>query len=121
MTDRAALVLASLIRSLGDFDLAEEALQDAAVSALEHWPHDGVPDRPAAWLLAVARRKAVDRARRESARGTKEAKAAVDVDDESWEPSGPVADERLRLMFTCCHPALPETRASRSRCARSAG
>jgi RNA polymerase sigma-70 factor (ECF subfamily) len=108
LREERALVLASLIRSLGDFDLAEDALQDAAVSALEHWATDGVPDRPAAWLLAVARRKAVDRSRRESARGVKEANAILPGHDEPAESVGSVPDERLRLMFTCCHPALPE-------------
>ena len=105
-------MLASLIRSLDDFELAEDALHDAVVAALEHWPTTGVPDRPAAWLLTTARRKAVDRARREAARGGKEAGAALIVDDEPEPSSEPateaIADERLRLMFTCCHPALPE-------------
>lgn len=104
-------MLASLIRSLGDFDQAEDALQDAAVAALEHWPRVGIPDRPAAWLLTAARRKAIDRARREKARGEKEEGAARAVEESpSPEPddSAPFADERLRLMFTCCHPALSE-------------
>src|SRR5947199_337431 len=70
-------VLASLIASLGDFDVAEEALQEAWVAALEHWPAEGMPDRPGAWLLTVARRKAVDRARREGQRAGKQEQAAL--------------------------------------------
>jgi RNA polymerase sigma-70 factor (ECF subfamily) len=113
-------VLASLIRTLGDFDLAEEALQEAYVAALENWPRSGVPDRPGAWLLTVARRKAVDRARREGLRREKHHHAAVLLaPDDDAEEDGEVADmsavpdDRLRLMFTCCHPALaPEARVA---------
>jgi len=113
-------VLASLITSLGDFDVAEEALQEAWVAALEHWPAEGMPDRPGAWLLTVARRKAVDRARREGQRAGKQEQAALlhapddgrpgeeEVDDMTAVP-----DDRLRLIFTCCHPALaPEARVA---------
>jgi RNA polymerase sigma-70 factor, ECF subfamily len=118
-------VLASLIASLGDFDLAEDALQEAYVAALEHWPKVGLPDRPGAWLLTVARRKAIDRARREGLRREKHEAAArleardrdgggaggvpVAGDDEEAEEvadMSAVPDDRLRLMFTCCHPAL---------------
>jgi RNA polymerase sigma-70 factor (ECF subfamily) len=102
-------VLASLIRTLGDFDRAEDALQDAYVAALEHWPRDGVPDRPGAWLLTTARRKAVDRARREASRGPKQEAAyrQLAAATESEEPDmSVVTDDRLRLVFTCCHPAL---------------
>jgi RNA polymerase sigma-70 factor (ECF subfamily) len=113
LREERGLVLASLIRSLGDFDLAEDALQEAVVSALEHWPVTGVPERPGAWLLTTARRKAIDRARREARRGQKQVAAAVLYDPPSDAPEpdvppGPVADERLRLIFTCCHPALAE-------------
>ena len=109
------LVLATLIRDVRDFDLAEDSLQDACVTALERWPRDGVPNRPGAWLLTAARRKAVDRARRDAKRGDKHA-AAVMLDD-SDDTTGAVdvtaaasgiPDERLRLLFTCCHPALAE-------------
>jgi RNA polymerase sigma-70 factor (ECF subfamily) len=114
-------VLASLIRTVGDFDLAEEALQEAYVGALEHWPRTGVPDRPGAWLLTVARRKAMDRARRDGLRREKHSAAARldDRDDNNAEEGGEVVDisavpdDRLRLMFTCCHPALaPEARVA---------
>ena len=100
-------MLASLIRSCGDFDLAEDALQEAVLEALEHWPK-GVPDRPGAWLLTAARRKAIDRARRETRRDEKHAQASLLRDDEPefLAPTGAIADERLGLIFTCCHPAL---------------
>jgi RNA polymerase sigma-70 factor (ECF subfamily) len=103
-------VLATLIRATRDFQLAEDALQDAIESALTAWRRHGVPDNPAAWLTTVSRRKALDRLRREAARRRKEA-AAVTLpadDEESWP-----ADDRLRLIFTCCHPALaPEARVA---------
>jgi len=102
-------VLASLIRTVGDFDLAEEALQEAYVAALEHWPRSGVPDRPGAWLVTVARRKAIDRARRDGLRQQKHLAATARVDDDDdgeVSDMSAVPDDRLRLMFTCCHPAL---------------
>ena len=116
-------MLASLIRTLGDFDLAEEALQEAWVAALQHWPRTGLPDRPGAWLLTTARRKAVDRARREGLRREKHHAAArlqtvggdAASEGEEWEVAdlSAVPDDRLRLMFTCCHPALaPEARVA---------
>ena len=99
-------MLASLIRTLGDFDAAEDALQEAVVVALERWPFDGVPDRPGAWLLTTARRKAIDRIRREAKRDDKHV-AAYDllVTDEDNDMTT-ITDDRLRLIFTCCHPAL---------------
>ena len=107
-------VMASLIRYLGDFDLAEEAFQDAAVVALERWPIDGMPDNPGAWLLTAARRKAVDRIRREARREVKEQRAVDWPGEESEEvPPGVIRDDRLRLIFTCCHPALaPEAQVA---------
>ena len=105
-------VLATLIRVLGDFDLAEDALQEAAVAALEHWPTTGVPVKPGAWLLTTARRKAIDRLRREDKRDRKEEAAQLLVGGDGDEGGGEeddmsaVADDRLRLIFTCCHPAL---------------
>ena len=93
-------VLAALIRGLGDFDRAEEALQEALVLALERWPRDGVPDNPAAWLTTAARNRAIDRLRREAKRDDKEAALVLPAE------SAPAGDDRLRLIFTCCHPAL---------------
>lgn len=103
-------VLAALVRFLGDLDLAEEALQDALVAALETWPRDGIPDRPAAWLLTAARRRAVDRIRRRQTLAGKQHLLLPEPDGD--DPADLVAagddipDERLRLFFTCCHPAL---------------
>jgi RNA polymerase sigma-70 factor (ECF subfamily) len=100
-------VLATLIGFLGDFDLAEDALQEATVAALERWPEDGVPDRPGAWLLTPARRKAIDRLRREARRGEKQRAALLAIDDGIEDPEmSAIVDDRLRLIFTCCHPAL---------------
>ena len=112
-------VLATLIRFLGDFDLAEDALQEAMVAAVERWPLDGTPDRPGAWLLTAARRKAIDRVRREAKRQDKQeaAHALLAPDDggaangsprEEEVPVGTIDDDRLRLVFTCCHPALAQ-------------
>ncbi|MFI7587230.1 RNA polymerase sigma factor [Spongisporangium articulatum] len=102
----------SVLRSyLGDLDLAEEAVQEAFAAALERWPTTGPPPSPAGWIITTARRRAIDRLRREAARGDKEARAQVEVLDvpqspESAGEEGPVDDDRLRLVFTCCHPAL---------------
>jgi RNA polymerase sigma-70 factor (ECF subfamily) len=101
-------LLATLIGWLGDIELAEEALQDAFLAAMEHWARAGVPQRPGAWLTTTARRKAIDRLRRR--------RAAVPLDDatlpaspaESEAEADDIPDERLKLMFTCCHPALPQ-------------
>ncbi len=104
-------VLATLIRLTGNFDLAEDSLQDAMVEALEHWNRHGVPNKPGAWLTTVARNKALDRLRRESARNRKEREAVLLLSN----PPGPPReiDDRLRLIFTCCHPALsPEARVA---------
>ncbi len=99
-------VLAALISQFEDFDLAEDALQDALVNALELWEVDGVPRNPGAWLLAIARRRAIDRLRRASALERKA--ALLDPPDEPDKPEmdSSIPDERLKLMFTCCHPAL---------------
>ncbi|MGC4875022.1 RNA polymerase sigma factor [Micromonospora sp. DT43] len=98
-------ILATLIRVTGDVDLAEDATQDAAVRALQAWPRDGVPDNPRGWLLVVARRRAVDVIRRESRRVGKEAEAVALLDPAPDSPKA-VRDDLLRLVFTCCHPAL---------------
>lgn len=99
-------VLAVLIRDLGDFDLAEDALSDAVVEAVERWPRRGVPDNPPGWLVTVARRRAIDRMRRDERFRAKVALLApLEGEDEDMTPTT-VPDERLRLIFTCCHPAL---------------
>jgi RNA polymerase sigma-70 factor (ECF subfamily) len=103
--------VAALIRALGDWDLAEESVQDAFATALERWPRDGVPRDPAAWIVAVARNRAIDRLRRERAwraRLPQLAAQAATPEDPAPAPKDPaqVPDERLRLIFTCCHPAL---------------
>ena len=107
--DEGRRVLATLARVTGDLPLAEDAVQDAAVRALESWPHDGVPAEPRAWLTLTARRRAIDILRREAARAGKEAAtmngAAVTEPDEPPPPET-VRDDLLRLVFTCCHPAL---------------
>jgi len=103
-------VLATLIRLLGDFDAAEEALHDAFRAALEQWPREGVPANPRAWLVSTGRFKAIDSMRRRArfdALDDVGAKADVAVfDDAAWADEESVGDDRLRLIFTCCHPAL---------------
>jgi len=103
-------VLAALIAQLRDFDLAEEAFQDAMAEAARVWPRNGVPKNGGAWLLTVARRRAIDRLRRASVRNSDMAKAvilqSIETDDVP-EADYVIPDERLRLIFTCCHPALP--------------
>ena len=103
-------VLATLIRLLGDFDVAEEALQEAFRAALEQWPRDGVPSNPRAWLVSAARFKAIDGIRRRARFDALEdigEKADVAVHDTAaWADEESVGDDRLRLIFTCCHPAL---------------
>jgi len=103
-------VLATLIRLLGDFDIAEEALHDAFRAALEQWPRDGVPANPRAWLVSTGRFKAIDTIRRrtrfEPLPDDLDRRLAADTDDvEAWNDEG-IEDDRLRLIFTCCHPAL---------------
>src|SRR5947209_1628962 len=104
------LVLSALIRSLGEFELAEDALQEAFAVALERWPRAGVPDAPAGWLLATARNRAIDRLRRrrigEAKREQLAATAPVETEDGDSYALTSVGDERLSLIFTCCHPAL---------------
>jgi RNA polymerase sigma-70 factor (ECF subfamily) len=107
-------VLATLARWTGNLALAEDAVQDATVRALETWPRDGVPESPAAWLRTVARRRAVDLIRREAARTQKET-ASMDLLSEDEPVDSVVADDLLRLVFTCCHPSLaPETQVALS-------
>lgn len=97
-------VLATLCRLTGDLDAAEDAVSEAVVAALEQWPVQGLPERPAAWLTTVARNRALDRLRRESRRTEKEEQAMLDEPDPL--PWSTVRDDQLRLIFTCCHPAL---------------
>jgi len=104
--DEWARVVASLARRFGDLDIAEEAAAEAFVSAVERWPVDGLPPNPGAWLTTTAQRKAIDRIRRETKRDVKQSEAAMVHDDTPHEPVGAIDDERLRLVFTCCHPAL---------------
>ena len=101
-------ILATLIRLLGDMDTAEEALQDAFRAALEQWPGSGVPDNPRAWLVSAGKFKAIDSMRRQSrfqVLDEEEHSEATSVPPVEWE-AGEVEDDQLRLIFTCCHPAL---------------
>src|SRR5215471_3517942 len=102
-------ILATLIRLLGDFDLAEDALHDAFRAALEQWPRDGVPAVPRTWLVSAGRFKAIDSLRRRARFDAALAALAEQLDQDTsdvtgWDGEG-VADDRLRLIFTCCHPA----------------
>jgi RNA polymerase sigma-70 factor, ECF subfamily len=98
--------VAVLVRYLGDIDAAEEAVQDAFTEAVRRWPVDGVPPSPSGWIITTARNRAIDRIRRESTRDERQAAAAMlHAVDEPVE-EGPVRDDRLRLIFTCCHPSL---------------
>jgi RNA polymerase sigma-70 factor (ECF subfamily) len=109
--EESGRILATLIRLVGDFDLAEEMLQEAYATALQKWPAEGTPTNPRAWLISTARHKAIDRIRRDRRLGTKSGEILrsslsvtepdAEVDDDM------VRDDRLRLIFTCCHPALP--------------
>ena len=115
-TSRA--VLATLIRLLGDFDLAEEAMQDAFKAAVEQWPRDGVPANPVPWLVSAGRFKAIDGIRRRVRFDASLATLAEQLEDEpdvadQISDGETIEDDRLRLIFTCCHPALsPEDRKS---------
>lgn len=105
-------ILATLIRLLGgDFDLAEEALHEAVIAAMEHWPQDGIPANPRAWLVTTGRFKAIDRIRRRARFDTNLEEVAENLQAEAFDPAQlddkHLEDDRLRLIFTCCHPALP--------------
>jgi RNA polymerase sigma-70 factor (ECF subfamily) len=98
--------VAVLTRVFGDLDIAEEAVQDAFVAAVRRWPSAGLPPSPAGWIITTARNAAIDRLRREASRADRHAQAALmHAQQEPWD-TGPVSDDRLRLIFTCCHPAL---------------
>ena len=114
--EHAGKAVATLVRTLGSIDAAQEAVQDAFVRALETWPRDGVPPSPAAWIVTTARNRAIDVVRRESSRVDRYRRRALMEGDDGTaaDPAGavvealdqPVADDQLRLIFTCCHPAL---------------
>lgn len=111
--EESGRIVSTLIRLLGDFDLAEEMLQEAYATAIQKWPADGVPTNPSAWLVSTARNKAIDRLRRDRRFDTKREELArgVEITGEAWADMDPTndemfADDRLRLIFTCCHPAL---------------
>ena len=101
-----ARVVAALARRFGDLDIAEEAAAEAFATAVQRWPADGVPPNPGAWLTTTATRKAIDRVRRENRREDKHKEAQLMYDDDPPEPPGAIDDDRLRLIFTCAHPAL---------------
>jgi RNA polymerase sigma-70 factor (ECF subfamily) len=106
--------VATLVRLFGDIDVAEEAVQEAFVTATERWAADGVPPNPGGWIVTTAKRKALDRLRRESSRDRRQSEsAAMSVHDDAGDGETSVTDDRLRLLFTCCHPALaPETQVA---------
>ena len=101
-----ARVVASLAKRFGNLDIAEEAAADAFAAAVVRWPADGVPANPGAWLTTTANRKAIDWVRRENKRGDRQKEAQMLYNDGQPEPPGAIGDDRLRLIFTCCHPAL---------------
>jgi RNA polymerase sigma-70 factor (ECF subfamily) len=101
--------VATLVRVFGDIDLAEDAVQEAFAVAVERWPSEGLPPNPGGWIVTTARNKALDRLRRESTRSGREAAAVALIGEQEQELEvGPVADDQLRLIFTCCHPALAQ-------------
>jgi RNA polymerase sigma-70 factor (ECF subfamily) len=103
----AGKAVATLIRLFGDIDIAEEAVQDAFVVATERWPDEGLPPNPAGWIVTTARNRAIDELRRESGREDRHVRAfELQMQSEPDPVEGPVIDDRLRLIFTCCHPAL---------------
>jgi len=105
--------VATLVRFFGDIDIAEEAVQDAFTVAMRRWPEAGLPPNPGAWITTTARNRAIDQLRREASRHDRHAQAALlygsDVPSSPADEVGPVQDDRLRLIFTCCHPALART------------
>ncbi|WP_410655472.1 RNA polymerase sigma factor [Amycolatopsis sp. lyj-112] len=108
-TEEYGRAVAVLVRVFGSIDIAEEAVQDAFAAAVDRWPSTGLPPSPAGWIITTARNKGIDRLRRESARDDKQAQAALLRTGDGPAEEGPVRDDRLRLIFTCCHPALAVT------------
>jgi RNA polymerase sigma-70 factor (ECF subfamily) len=104
--DESGRCIATLVRVLGDIDLAEDAVQEAFVTAALKWPVDGLPANPGAWITTTARNRAIDRIRRESTRAARQAEAAIMTTPTEPIDAGPLPDDQLRLIFTCCHPAL---------------
>src|SRR5580658_8498164 len=98
--------VAVLVRSFGDIDIAEEAVQEAFIVAAQRWPETGLPPSPAGWIITTARRRAIDRLRSDTAREDRHTRAALMHAESEPIAEGPVQDVRLRLIFTCCHPAL---------------
>src|ERR1700736_1001190 len=98
--------VAVLVRSFGGIDTAEEAVQEAFTVAVQRWPDTGLPPSPAGWIITTARHRAIDRLRREASREDRHAQAALLLSRSEPAADGPVRDDRLRLIFTCCHPAL---------------
>lgn len=106
--DESGRCIATLVRILGDIDLAEDAVQEAFVVAAQRWPEDGLPPNPGAWLTTTARNRAIDRLRRESTRADRETAATTMATPSEPLDVGPLPDDQLRLIFTCCHPALSQ-------------
>nr|WP_280483146.1 RNA polymerase sigma factor [Nocardia cyriacigeorgica] len=104
--DNYGRAVASLIRVFGDIGLAEDAVQDAFTAAVARWPEDGLPPSPPGWIITTARNRAIDRLRRDASRADRHAQAALLHARDEPAPPEPVPDDRLRLIFTCCHPAL---------------
>jgi RNA polymerase sigma-70 factor, ECF subfamily len=110
--EESGRAIATLIRHFGDIDLAEEAVQDAFLVATEKWPETGLPPNPGGWIVTTARNRAIDKLRRESSREERHAHAVeLQAQSEPDPVEGPVSDDRLRLIFTCCHPALDTSSA----------
>lgn len=101
-------MFATLVRLLGDFDLAEEALHDAFRAALEQWPREGLPDNPRAWLVSAGRFKAIDAIRRQSRFEVLDEERIETLAADAPPEKDEIEDDRLRLIFTCCHPALAQ-------------
>ena len=111
--EESGRVVATLVRLFGDIDIAEEMVQEAFVVASERWPETGLPPNPGGWITTTARNRAIDRLRREASRNDRHAQAALLHESNEEEEVGEVRDDRLRLIFTCCHPALaPEAQVA---------